>query len=107
MLEDRARTAHVEAHETAAGRVSIVERGVRVARRVEHLAVVEREACVVDEEVLQPVVVHVQTTAVQPHQERSLGTDGADGRYVLLQEPLHITDVGNYSGVNFSSLVCH
>ena len=86
LLEDGAWATYIETHETTTSRMCVMQGCVGIGGGVEDLPIVEGQMSFVDEEVLQLVVIKRQSAAIEPYQERSLWSDGLDGRYVLLEK---------------------
>jgi len=66
---------------------------VGISLCIEYLAIVERQSCLIDKEVLKVVVVETQRTAVEPYEKRRLGTYELDAWNVLLEEGFGKEDV--------------
>lgn len=71
----------------------LVDRAVWIEIGVEDFAIVEGEVCLIDEQILQFIVIQAQRTAVEPYEERGLGTNEAYARNVLLEILLCKEDV--------------
>ena len=85
LFEDGSWSSHVQAHEAP-------------ALFAEGLAIVQRQVCLIDKEVVQRLLRQSHLAAIQPHEEGSLRTDGLDLGRVLTQERIHIVDVTLYIG---------
>ena len=75
-------------------RASYVEAHVALASVAKHLAVVESEVSVVNEEFTELFALQVRIGAVEPEKEGSLRTHDADFRQVLCNEVLGKADLG-------------
>ena len=64
-----------------------------MAAGAEHLAVVECQACLVDKKVDECVVVKTERAAVEPYEERGLGTQRTDGGQMLATVVDYIVDI--------------